>query len=264
VLVNRIWAQHFGMGLVKTVNDFGTHGDRPSHPELLDWLATSLVRNGWRLKPLHRMIVLSHTYRQSSQSPIAEDARRSDPEDRLLWHFSRRRLSAEEIRDAMLAISGRLNLKAGGPSVMVQVDPELVKLLYKPSQWQVTRARTDHDRRTIYLFAKRNLRLPFMDTFDAPALQSSCYRRESSTHAPQALELLNGRLANDLSQSFASRLRQESGGETPRTVDRAFRLALGRAPTDSERNSALAFLQDQPLEEFALAIFNLNGFLYVW
>jgi len=264
VLVNRIWAYHFGVGLVKTVNDFGTHGDRPSHPELLDWLATSLVRNGWRLKPLHRMIVLSNTYRQSGQSPIAADAGQSDPENRLLWHFSRRRLSAEEIRDAMIAISGRLNLKAGGPSVMVQVDPELVKLLYKPSQWQVTRAKTDHDRRTIYLFAKRNLRLPFMETFDAPALQSSCSRRESSTHAPQALELLNGQLANDLAQSFASRLRQESGGDMPRAVDRAFRLALGRDPTDSERTSSLAFLRDQPLEDFALAIFNLNGFLYVW
>ncbi len=142
VLVNRIWAYHFGVGLVKTVNDFGTHGDRPSHPELLDWLATTLVRNGWRLKPLHRIIVLSNTYRQSGQSPIAVDARRSDPDNRLLWHFSRRRLSAEEIRDAMLAISGRLNVKAGGPSVMVRVDPELVKLLYKPSQWQVSRAKT--------------------------------------------------------------------------------------------------------------------------
>jgi hypothetical protein len=264
VLVNRIWAYHFGRGLVKTVNDFGIRGDRPSHPELLDWLATSLVRNGWRLKPLHRMIVLTNTYRQSGQAPIAVDARRSDPENCLLWHFSRRRLSAEEIRDAMIAISGRLNLRTGGPGVMVQVDPELVKLLYKPSQWQVTRAKTDHDRRTIYLFAKRNLRLPFMDTFDAPALQSSCSRRESSTHAPQALELLNGQLANDLAVSFASRLREESGGDLPRAVDRAFRLALGRAPSDSERNSSLAFLRDQPLEDFALAIFNLNGFLYVW
>ncbi len=103
-----------------------------------------------------------------------------------------------------------------------------------------------------------------MDTFDAPALQSSCSRRESSTHAPQALELLNGQLANDLALSFASRLRQESDGDMAPAVDRAFRLALGRAPTDSERTSSLEFLRDQPLEDFALAIFNLNGFLYVW
>jgi hypothetical protein len=114
------------------------------------------------------------------------------------------------------------------------------------------------------LLAKRNLRLPFMETFDAPAMQSSCSRRESSTHAPQALELLNGPLSNDLARSFASRIKQESGGDLLQAVDRAFRLALGRAPTDAEQSSSLAFLRDQPLEDFALAIFNLNGFLYVW
>jgi Protein of unknown function (DUF1553) len=208
--------------------------------------------------------VLSSAYRQSGRSPIAVDAQRIDPQNRLLWHLSRRRLTAEEIRDAMLAVSGRLNPKPGGPSVMVPVDPELVKLLYKPSQWQVTPAKAEHNRRTIYLLAKRNLRLPFMDTFDAPTLQSSCSRRESSTHAPQALELLNGQLSNDLAGSFASRIREEIGGDARKLVDRAFRLALGRAPTDAERASSIAFLSDQPLEDFALALFNLNGFLYVW
>ena len=122
---------------------------------------------------------------------------------------------------------------------------------------------TEHDRRSIYLLAKRNLRLPFLETFDAPALQSSCSRRESSTHAPQALELLNGKLSNDLARTFAAGSR-EIGGDAARPVDRAFRLALGRAPTDAESASALAFLRDQPPEEFALALFNLNGFLYVW
>ncbi len=136
VFVNRVWQHHFGTGLVKTANDFGTHGDRPSHPELLDWLASAFVEGGWRLKPIHRLIVLSNTYRQSGRSSPASQAGRVDPEDRLLWHFRRRRLSAEEIRDAMLAASGRLNLKAGGPSVMVPVDAELTKLLYKPSQWK--------------------------------------------------------------------------------------------------------------------------------
>jgi hypothetical protein len=263
VIVNRIWAHHFGVGIVKTVNDFGTRGDRPSHPELLDWLASSLVRGGWRLKPLHRRILLSAAYRQSGQSPIAGEAGRSDPENRLLWHFARRRLTAEEIRDAMLSASGRLNTRMGGPSVMVPVDPELVKLLYKPTQWQVTAAKSEHDRRTIYLFAKRNLRLPFLETFDAPALQSSCSRREASTHAPQALELLNGPLSNELAKAFAQRLREESGGDMERAIARAFLLALGRAPNEAERRSSSAFLRSQPLEEFALAVFNLNGFLYV-
>jgi cytochrome c553 len=263
VLVNRLWQRHFGAGLVKTVNDFGTRGDRPSHPELLDWLAATLVENGWRLKPIHRLLVLSSTYRQSGRSPLADKAMRSDPEDRLLWHFPRRRLEAEEIRDAMLAVSGRLILKGGGPSVMVPVDPELVRQLYKPSQWAVAPSPSEHDRRSIYLIAKRNLRLPFLETFDAPALLTSCARRESSTHAPQALELLNGRLSNDLADSFARRLEREAGPDPERMIDRAFLLAMGRPPTSDERILSLAFLREQPLREFALAVFNLNGFLYV-
>jgi hypothetical protein len=181
----------------------------------------------------------------------------------LLWHFSRRRLTAEEIRDAMLAVSGRLNPKAGGPSVMVPVDPGLVQLLYKPSQWQVAASPAEHDRRSIYLIAKRNLRLPFLETFDAPAMLTSCARRETSTHAPQALEMLNGPLANDLAASFARRLETECGGDPARVVERAFRLATGRPPTADERELSLAFLRDQPPTEFALAVFNLNGFLYV-
>ena len=137
----------------------------------------------------------------------------------------------------MLAASGRLNHKAGGPSVMVPVDPDMIRLLYKPSQWKVARDAAEHDRRSIYLIAKRNLRLPFLEVFDAPALMTSCGRRESSTHAPQALELLNGRLANDLAASFARRLEAESGGDPSKVVSRAFALALGRAPTDRERSA---------------------------
>jgi Protein of unknown function (DUF1553) len=245
------------------VNDFGTKGDPPSHPELLDWLAASLVEHGWRLKPIHRLMVLSHAYRQSSRSPMADEAERADPDNRLLWRSNRRRLEAEEIRDAMLAVAGRLNLKTGGPSVMVPVDPQLVHLLYKPAQWKASDRLADRDRRSIYLIAKRNLRLPFMETFDAPALLTSCARRESSTHAPQALEMLNGRLSNELAHAFAERLERECGGEPERVVDRAFRLALGRSPAPDERTLALAFLQEQPLNEFTLALFNLNGFLYV-
>ncbi len=285
VIVNRLWQQHFGVGLVKTANDFGIKGERPSHPELLDWLAATLVENGWRLKPVHRLILLSNTYQQASGIAdfglrIADSAENqandrlnprsairnpqsTDPENRLLSRFNRRRLSAEEIRDAMLAVSGRLNVKAGGPSVIVPVDPELVRLLYKPSQWAVTDGAREHDRRSVYLIAKRNLRLPFLENLDAPALQTSCARRESSTHAPQALELLNGGLSNDLAQSFARRLEKECGGDPEHVVELAFRLALGRPPTPSEHEMSLAFLREQPLNEFALAMFNLNGFLYV-
>ena len=263
VLANRVWQHHFGAGLVKTVNDFGTKGDRPSHPELLDWLAAKLVEGGWKLKPVHRLLVLSNAYRQSGRSPLAAEAMRSDPENRLLWHASRRRLTAEEIRDTMLATAGRLNPKAGGPSVMVPVAPGLVKLLYKPSQWQAGPSPDEYDRRSIYLFAKRNLRLPFMEAFDAPTALASCARRESSTHALQALELLNGRLSNDLAAAFALRLDREAGTGRDRLVGRAFRLALGRPPTPEELAISLEYLRDQSPEEFALAMFNLNGFLYV-
>ncbi len=262
VLVNRIWQNHFGAGIVKTVNDFGLKGARPSHPELLDWLAGTLVADGWRLKDLHRTIVLSATYRQSNRSPAEAVAGISDPENRLLWKFNRRRLSAEEIRDAMLAVSGRMNLKEGGLSVMIPVDAVLVRQLYKPSQWNVGHDPSEHDRRSIYLLAKRNLRLPFLDTFDAPATLTSCGRRESSTHAPQALELLNGRLSNDLATSFAERLRATCGANAEMIMECGFHEALGRSPTAEERSLSLAFLRDQPLHEYALTLFNLNGFLY--
>jgi hypothetical protein len=269
VIVNRLWQQHFGVGLVKTVNDFGTHGDHPSHPELLDWLAATLVENGWRLKSIHRLILLSNTYQQASRSNHEPEFAHDDPENRLLWRFNRRRLSAEEIRDAMLAVSGRLNPKAGGPSVMIPVDEDLTELLYKPSQWKTSADPRENDRRSIYLIAKRNLRLPFMDTFDAPALLSSCARRESSTHPPQALEMLNGKFSNEMAESFAERLRKQFNGEA--LVDRAYWLATGRPPTPRERDKGWQFLRgrddDRGLsvqtKEFALALFNLNAFLYV-
>jgi hypothetical protein len=183
------------------------------------------------------------------------------PEKKLLWHYSRRRVDAEQIRDAMLSVAGVLNPKQGGPSVIVPVDKELVDLLYKPSQWAVTPDPAEHNRRSIYLIAKRNLHLPFMEVFDAPDLQISCPRRETSTHAPQALELLNGPLSNRLAEAWAKKL---EGQPTPaRRIDLAYRLATGKPPSVKERQLATAFLQKQPLREFALAMFNLNKFLYV-
>ena len=263
VAVNRVWHYHFGRGIVATPNDFGRMGTRPSHPELLDYLAQEFIGAGWRWKPIHRMILLSNTYRQASRSPMEEAAQQKDPENKLLWKFSRRRLEAEELRDAMLAISGKLNVKAGGPSVIVPVDQELVNLLYKPSQWAVTPDRDEHYRRSIYLMAKRNLRLPFMEVFDAPDLQISCPKRESSTHPPQALELLNGELSNGLAEALAERLQTEAGASKAKQVDLAYRLATGRGPNPRQQKIALEFLARQPLREFALAFLNLNRFLYV-
>jgi hypothetical protein len=263
VLVNRIWQGHFGRGLVETANDFGLNGSPPSHPDLLEWLANEFVAGGWRIKSLHRLIVLSSVYRQASSCPDPQPGAAKDSDDRLLWHFPRRRLAAEEVRDAMLAVSGRSNDRAGGPSVVLPVDADQVRLLYSPAQWVVTPDVKEHDRRSVYLLAKRNLRLPFLDTFDQPDAQTSCPRRATSTHALQALELLNGKLSNDLAESFARRLRREAGADPARQVERAYQLAAGRPPTPRERERAVHFLKEQPLREFALAVFNLNAFLYV-
>jgi hypothetical protein len=208
------------------------------------------------------MIVLSSAYRQASVSPVEKAAMEKDPENAMLWKYSRRRMDAEQIRDSMLAVAGRLNNKEGGPSVIVPAEAELVHLLYKPSQWAVTKDKSEHDRRSIYLLHKRNLRLPMMEVFDAPDMQTSCARRESSTHAPQALELLNGDFANEMAAALASRLDKEAS--TPAgQVDLAYRLAAGRAPATKERRVALEYLKSHPLREFALAVFNLNAFLYV-
>lgn len=263
VMANRVWHYHFGRGIVNTMNDFGINGEEPSHPELLDYLAEQFVQSGWSVKSLHRMILLSNTYRQSAGNPDMAVAMRRDPENRLLWCFQPRRLEAEEIRDAMLAASGRLNLKMGGESVIVPVEQRLVGLLYKPSQWQVTADPAEHDRRSVYLIAKRNLRLPFLEVFDQPDLQTSCGRRVSSTHAPQALEMLNGRLSNDLANSFAERLQREAGEDVNKQVELAFLIATAAPPSAKQRMHAVEFLRDAPLREFALAMFSLNKFLYV-
>ena len=267
VMANRVWQYHFGRGIVATPNDFGVMGARPSNRELLDWLASRFVEGGWKLKPLQRMILLSNAYQQASISPIEKEAAEKDADDALLWKFNHQRLEAEEIRDAMLAVSTRLNLKAGGPSFMVPIDPALVLSLKRPQYWVATRDKTEYDRRTLYMIYKRNLRLPFVEVFDAPDTLLSCARREQSTHAPQALELLNGQTSNDLAAAFAARLLKERATAAER-VDYAWRLAAGRLPTPAEKSLAMKFFGDQPndparVKEFALAVFNLNAFLYV-
>ena len=264
VMVNRIWQNHFGTGIVATANDFGRMGSRPSHPELLDWLANQFVESGFRMKPLHRLILLSSTYQQDYLAGTPPQAKEQDPENKLLWRFPRRRLSSEEIRDALLSVSGRLNRQEGGPSVIVPIEPELLKLIYNPAQWRVNHDPNQFDRRSIYLFHKRNLRLPLLEVFDSPDMLLSCARREQSAHAPQALELLNGDFSNSMARSFAERVVQEAGPRRDKQVESVFHLALGRAPTAAERKAAVRYLEDGgPLSEFALAVFLTNDFLYV-
>ncbi len=267
VMVNRVWQYHFGRGIVSTANDFGRMGGKPSHPELLDYLANQYVANGWQMKPLHRMILLSSAYRQASESAMEKIAMERDADNSLVWKFSKRRLEAEEIRDSMLAISGRLNQKVGGPSVLVPIDKDLVKMLKRPQYWVATKDKSEYDRRTVYLIYKRNLQLPFMGVFDAPDMQLSCPRREQSAHALQALELLNGQMSNELAAVFAERLAKEKATNAAR-IELAWRLATGRAPTAKEKLLASKYLAEKPgdpvrLKELALDVYNLNAFLYV-
>jgi len=242
-------------------------GSRPSHPELLDYLGNEFVKSGFSVKQMHRLILNTNTYKQSSATPREPAYRKlaleKDPENKLLWRANRRRLEAEEIRDAILAVSGSLNPKQGGPSIMVPIEKELIAALYKPAQWVVAKDATEHVRRSIYLINKRNLRLPFLEVFDAPDAQVSCARRESSTHAPQALELLNGAVANREAEKLAGRLEREAGPDLRKQVDLAYRLVAGRGPRAKEMQAAVEFLKTESRKEFALAMFNLNAFLYV-
>ncbi|MGH9662500.1 MAG: DUF1549 and DUF1553 domain-containing protein, partial [Bryobacteraceae bacterium] len=206
VMVNRIWQHHFGRGLVATPSDFGSRGRAPSHPELLDWLAVEFVEHGWSVKHIHRLILNSATYRQGvNPSPEAAE---KDPENIYVSHFSRRRLSSEELRDAMLAASGALNLKMGGRPVVPPLgQEELRDLTQRPEDaWIVTADAADHNRRSIYLLQKRTFRMSMMEVFDAPESLVTCPRRDSTTTAPQSLSLLNGTFAMTQASVLAARL----------------------------------------------------------
>jgi len=264
VVVNRIWQQHFGRGLVATPSDFGLMGEAPSHPDLLDRLAIELVDRGWSLKAIHRLIVTSATYRQSSAKRAAEG--QADPDNRLLGRQTRRRLDGEAIRDALLTVSGRLNPAIGGPCVFPELPAELTKLSSKGKVWPVSPREEDRNRRSLYVFTRRNLRYPFFEAFDRPDTNASCPRRAVTTIAPQALSLLNGRIAIDSARALADRVAREAGADPASQVDRAYRLTLGRKPDEAELRLSLAFLAEgntSALADFCLALLNLNEFVYV-
>ncbi len=236
VMVNRIWAYHFGSGIVGTPGDFGAMGDPPSHPQLLDWLAAEFVRSGWSVKHIHRLIMDSNTYQQASE--YRESADRADPLNDLRWRFSSRRLEAEVIRDAALAVSGLLNRGLGGPSVF----PDLPDNAPVPSGgWQVSEDRADHNRRSVYVFVRRNSQYPMLEVFDMPDTLSSCARRTISTTAPQALTLLNSKLTLAWAQAFAGRVIGLSGESVHAQIDAAYRLAYSRPTDPKSKDLALSF-----------------------
>jgi hypothetical protein len=270
VIVNRLWQHHFGRGIVGTPNDYGTRGDRPTHPELLDWLARELVEPTWQadgatpwaLKRMHRLMVLSTAYRQSSRPETPDD-----PDNKLLGRMNRRRLEAEAIRDAMLTAAGTLTPKVGGPSVKVPLEPEVYDLIFTEDEpvglWPVTKDATEHTRRSVYLFLKRNVRLPMLEAFDQPDTLGSCAARGVSTFAPQALILMNGPFAREQSRRCAEAVQKGVGDDPGKQIAELFRRALGRPPTDEEAKVATEFLRKQPLADLCLAVFNLNEFVYV-
>jgi uncharacterized protein DUF1553/uncharacterized protein DUF1549 len=303
VIVNRLWQHHFGEGLVRTVNDFGLQGERPSHPELLEWLAWELVRGGWKLKPIHRLILTSSTYRQSSAtqgsgfrvqgseggqgeagSPNPQSAIRNpqlvDPENRLLWRRRPRRLEVEAFRDAALSAAGTLNHQMYGPSFKPPIQPEAIQARNVKDPYPSNLKDTPETRRrSVYMFHKRVVQYPLMQAFDGPDGAASCGRRSVTTVAPQALAILNEPFVRLRAGEFARRLVSEAGTRPADQVERAYRLALGRPPSVKELASSVRFIEQQTaaragrenagdapllaLTDFAQVVFGLNEFMYV-
>jgi len=292
VIANRVWQHHFGRSLADNPNDFGVIADGPSHPELLDHLACRLRDGGWSLKRLHREIVCSAVYRQAGDrepdDPEVANAvrhnREVDPDNRHYSRYPRRRLEGELIRDAMLAVSGELDVRQGGPSVMPPLPSELTETLLK-GQWKAAVARADHVRRSIYLFARRNLRYPIFEAFDRPDAGAVCGRRDQSTTPIQSLLMLNSELTFDAASHLRDRLIREAlclseatlTGSSERTsstrerlIELLYLITLSRPPSQEESRPLVEYLGERPdgrvddaLLTLAIAMLNSNEFLYV-
>ncbi len=277
VVVNRIWQQHFGQGLVRTASDFGVQGSPPSHPELLDWLANWFVHDAhWSLKRLHRLILTSSTYRMSKHSRT--DYAAQDPENERFWRFPYQRLEVEAIRDAMLVASGTLRRTMHGPSVHLAIPNEALEANSDPRTIWPTYYEQEAARRTVYAFVKRSLVVPMLEVLDLCDTTRSAERRNITSVPTQALTLLNGDEANRQARHLAARLRREAGPDHARQIAQAFELTLCRDPSADESRDLLAFLdreasrleqrgdgsaaQRRALELVCRAIFNLNEFVY--
>ena len=279
VMVNRVWQHHFGDGLVRTASDFGTRGELPTHPELLEWLTGEFIRSGWSVKHLHRLIVNSAAYQQAS----AFDAKKAaiDPEDRLLWRRRPVRLESEILRDSMLAAAGTLNPAVFGPSFKPPIPAEALQARnVKDPYPRDAKDGPETRRRTIYLFHKRVVQYPLMQAFDAPDAQQSCGRRMNTTVAPQALALLNDPFVRMRAEELVKRLQADAGGDVDSQIRLAFRLCLNRDAAPDELTGARDFIESQTaarkqrdaksadaprlaLTDFCQSLFGLNEFIYV-
>ncbi len=246
VLVNRFWLNHFGRGLVNTPGDFGALGEKPSHPELLDWLASEFMQNGWKLKPLHRLMVLSATYRQSAQN---DAALKVDADNKLYGRFKMQRLDAEALRDSMLFAAGTLNRQQFGAPSSIARDPA-GRVVVGLDKGTITVAKVESGgasdfRRSIYVQVRRKTPLTVLETFDAPVMSPNCELRNSSTVAPQSLLLMNDSFVLDTARTFAARLRGESQGDARGQIVNAWRILFGRSPQEADVNRALAYIAEQ-------------------
>jgi hypothetical protein len=258
VMVNRVWYYHFGAGLVENPNDFGFNGGRPSHPELLDWLAGEFVHNGWSVKKLHKLILTSQAYQQSSK--FETRAAEKDAEGRLLWRYSPRRLEGEAIRDAMLAVSGKLNPKMYGPSFR---PFQIIKNSGSYHSYEpVESEHPELQRRTVYRMNVNSGGNPLLDALDCPLPSVKAPKRTSTSTALQALSLMNNAFVQRHAKTFAERLTREAA-DTPSRVQRAFLLALGRAPSAEELTASVSLIDQHGLEAFCWGMFNTSEFAYV-
>jgi len=243
VMVNRIWQYHFGKGLVESSNNFGKLGKRPSHPELLDWLALQFIDKGWSIKEMHRTMMLSATYQGAAQHPETEAVRKVDNDNKLLSFMPPRRMEAEVVRDTMLAVSGELNLEMGGPGTFPEINadlaaqPRLIQGTVAPA-WEPSPRRSERNRRSIYTFQQRSLVNPLVEIFNGASLNESCERRSESTVAPQVFNLLNSQFSYDTALAFAKRL-EGMTSDLAKQVEAAFRLTYQRRPNERELHRAM-------------------------
>ncbi|MFN9457339.1 MAG: DUF1553 domain-containing protein, partial [Acidobacteriota bacterium] len=248
--------------IVRTPSNFGKMGERPTHPELLDWLATEFVANNWSVKHLHRLMMNSAAYQMAADDTEAN--RKLDPDNRWLWRMPRRRLEGEAIRDSILALAGTLDNTIGGPAVLPYIDPALYQASSKRTWHGKAVDDPSTNRRSLYVFSKRSIPLPMLDVFDKPDTITSCARRNRSTIAPQALILMNNEFVHLQAKAFAERLTREAPTAQAR-VERGYQLAFGRPPSAREAKRAVEFIQASPagLNDFCHALVNVNEFVYV-
>jgi hypothetical protein len=271
VMVNRVWQGHFGRGIVRSPNNFGALGVPPTHPELLDWLAVDFLEGGWKLKRLHKAIMMSAAYQQSSRGNEAGLAK--DPANDLFWRFDMRRLSGEEVRDSIHVVNGSFNPKMFGPSMYPEIQREVLEGQSVPGAGWGKSPPEEQARRSVYIHVKRSLITPLLASFDFPETDTTCEARFTTTQPGQSFALLNSKFSNDQARVLAERLQREAGDDFVEQVKLAYKLTTSRPPTEAEINRAREFVdrlqtehglsREKALQQYSLLMLNLNEFLYL-